>query len=184
MRVTADGAPLHTIKQHASQGSRKRRFGAELPEELRDMSDEELADRNARVWAVVLADCQRVAGVELDAFPNTRSSNEHGLRNRQAFAAALSIAVQEYGIPITRVQEMAERGDALSRIHRRYKDDVEVLRLIEAWEQNGGREHVQQSAVSRQVDVPAHVYESLSRRAARAGVSIEALLVSIIGADG
>ena len=184
MRVTADGAPLHTIKQHASQGSRKRRFGAELPEELRDMSDEELADRNARVWAVVLADCQRVAGVEIDAFPNTRQSNETGLRYRRAYAAATHIAVREYGIPIARVQELADRNDVRTRLLRRSKDDVEVLRLIEAWEQNGGREHVQQSAVSRQVDVPAHVYESLSRRAARAGVSIEALLVSIIGADG
>jgi hypothetical protein len=183
MRTTG-GTSLHTIKHHASQGTRKRRFGAELPEELQNMSDEELADRNARVWAVVLADCQRAAGVELDAFPNTRQSNETGLRNRQAFAAALTIAVREYGIPITRVQEFAERGDSLTRVHRRYKDDPEVLRLIEAWEQNGGRKHVQQSAVSRQVDVPAHVYESLARRAARAGVSIEALLVNIIGADG
>ena len=184
MRVTADGVPLHTIKQHASQGSRKRRFGAELPEELRGMSDEELANRNARVWAVVFADCQRVAGVELDAFPNTRATNEHGLRNRRALAAATTIAVQEYGIPITRIQEMTERSEALGRRRGSVKDDPEVLRLIEAWEQNGGREHVQRSAVSRQVDVPAHVYESLARRAARAGISIEALLVDIIGADG
>ena len=169
MRVTTDGTPLVMVKQHASQGSRRRRFGAELPEELRDMDDDELADRNARVWAVVLADCQRAAGVEVDAFPNTRTTNEHGLRNRQAFATALTIAVQEYGIPITRIREIAERGDALSRIHRRYKNDAEVRRLIEAWEQRGGREHVQRSAMSRQVDVPAHVYELLARRAARAG---------------
>jgi hypothetical protein len=180
--MTDGGTPLYLIKQHVSQGPKRRRLDAEMPEELRDLTDEELADRNARVWAVVLADCQRAAGVELDAYPNTRGGDP---RRTNPVRAALLIAVQEYGIPYSRLAELAERSvPDMSRSLVAARRNPKVTALVEAWERNGGREHVQRSAVSRQVDVPAHVYDSLARRAERAGVSIEALLASIIGLDG
>lgn len=175
----------HLRKRHTSQGESRRRFGARLPGELSCMTDAELDDRNARVWAVVLADCQRAAGVPVDSFPNLRTFG--GGRSRElrrsptvdAFRAALQICCDDYGIPKVRLADLTERTAPYVGVHVNTQSP-EIDAIKAAWRDAGGPAHVKSSASARQVDVSAAVYDLLVSEAARKGVAVGVLLTRLI----
>lgn len=138
---TTDAAPDHGAdylrKRHASEGPRRRSRRAELPAALRDLSDAELDDRNARIWATVQRACQVAAGVEPDAYPRLYSGSASGQAYRDAQRAALRICAREYGIPAARLAEIAETsapwvGSVLRQA------DPRADRIAAQWAQAGG----------------------------------------------
>lgn len=173
-------------KRHTSEGPRRRRFNAMLPPDLADLEDADLDDRNARVWAVVLADCQRAAGLEPDAYPNTSSVGKpsaHGL----ALRAALRIAKHKYGIPTARLAELTERTpQTIGRLidHKRTSEVgvAGVTSITTKWYHLRGPDHVDAAAATRQVDLPAHVYAVLQAEASRSGERIAAVVARLVQA--
>lgn len=172
-------------KRHTSQGESRRRFGVKLPDALANMTDAELDDRNARVWAVVLADCQRAAGVPVDSFPNLRTFERGRSRELRrsptvdAFRAALQICCNDYGIPKVRLADLTERTAPYVGVHVNTRSP-EIDAIKDAWRAAGGPAHVEASASTRQVDVSAAVYELLASEATRKGVAVGALLTRLI----
>ena len=77
---------------------------AELPRELRDLSDADLGDRHARVWAYLQFTYQLAAGFSPDTHPAVSDYDAWFA----ALRAGLRCAVRDYGIPIARLAEMCE----------------------------------------------------------------------------
>jgi len=141
VQQTTDAAPDHGAdylrKRHASEGSRRRSLRAELPPALRDLSDAELDDRNARIWATVQRACQVAAGVEPDAYPRLYSGSSTGQAYRAAQRAALRICAYQYGIPAARLAETAETSAPwVSSVLRQH--DPQADRVARDWAAAGG----------------------------------------------
>jgi hypothetical protein len=175
------GSTEYLRKRHMSQGESRRRFGSVLPPDLANLTDAELDDRNARVWAVVLADCQRAAGVDVDAFPDL-SGGKFVTPVAYAFKAAVQICHERYGIPIARLAELAEREPPTLGRHVSSQSE-RIDEIKEAWLTRGGVERVNESTTTRQIDVPAHVHAWLLREATRRGETI-GMLVARLATDG
>ena len=140
----------HARKRHTSQGVRKRKVSRQIADPaLRDLSDEELDDRNARVWATVQMSCQLAAGLE----PNSSAAQGRGgggtMKRRYMIAerAAARICRERYGIPPQRLAEISEHShEWASRVTRpegcygrgEPSTLAAVDELIAAWEANGG----------------------------------------------
>jgi hypothetical protein len=176
------------LKLHTNEGFSRGRSDAMLPTELAALSDRQLEDRNVRVWAVVLADCQRAAGLEPNPLPKLRAAlikpgpgSGQGSRpstHAMAMRAALQIANTRYGIPAARLAKLIERTPSdTARYIRDVRPEADAIKST--WLERGGPERIEAAATTRQVDVAVHVHNKLSREAARRGVSIEVLVARL-----
>jgi hypothetical protein len=143
----------HVRKRHTDQGVSKRKLARRIIDPaLRDLSDAELDDRNARVWATVQMSCQLAAGLEPDSAPvcngggRIDKSKPHQLPRGRAYAAARSacarICLERYGIPLARIAELAEATPQWAcRVTRGRGSAAQLAavdRIIETWETHGG----------------------------------------------
>ena len=111
---------------NTSEGLRRRRIRGELPRELRDLSDADLDDRHARVWAYLQFTYQLAAGFSPDMHP---AAGGYGAW-LAALRGALRRAVRDYGIPIARLAEMCESAAVWIAIVAR--DDAPAMDALDA----------------------------------------------------
>jgi hypothetical protein len=133
-------------KRHTSEGSHRRRNSRArtMPPELRNLTDAELDDRNARVWASVQRGCQIAAGVRPDSHPRLYSGNMEGTAYRVAQRAALRICFTRYGIPFPRLADLCEsQRQNVGKVCRAVDHAADDLARV--WETSQGPAMVERS---------------------------------------
>ena len=160
-------------KRHTSEGPKRRCIArSTLDPALASLSDAELDDRNARIWAVVQESCQVALGLDVVTSPDIR--HNHGIRGLlycTAQKAALRICRKRYGIPPARLAGVCshERGWISHVTRASNPPNADVAGLIARWESSGGP--------SRVVGVEDHVTVQISASAA-------VLLAQLVGDTG
>jgi hypothetical protein len=107
-----DTVSEHVRKRHTDEGVSKRKLARRIVDPaLRDLSDLELDDRNARVWATVQMSCQIAAGLEPDSSPIMGGGGGQIARRYMiAERAAARICRERYGIPPVRIAELSDHS--------------------------------------------------------------------------
>ena len=153
-------------KRHTSEGPKRRRIArSTLDPALASLSDAELDDRNARIWAVVQESCQVAMGQEPTANPNLRAhATIRDVLLRTAEKAALCVCHGRYGIPVTRLAAVAGRDRGWISVQVA-TPNPDTRGLIDRWESTEGPERVASLAILATVQITGDAAEALARLA-------------------
>ena len=159
-KTAHDPSDSYLRKRDTREGVRRRCLTTR-DELFAALSDRELDDRNARVWASVQHTIQVATGLEPLASPDLRSSDLTGARYRIAERCALRLCRDRYGIPVARLAEIS--GHSRPWVSRQCAaQDVDSLASERAWLDYGGPAIVDSRAELAAISVTSEARDALA----------------------
>lgn len=169
--------PDYLRKRHMSEGSGRRTL-RKIAHELAGCTDEQLDLRNSRVWTAVLHTCLELVNLPVDRVYNSYDRGPTGRAHTAAKAAAIQVCLREYGIPVSRIAEIA--GSSRQDISRHSQSTrPAVLELLARWPDSAGpaRAALQDTAT---IEVSCEAAQALLRAAEQLGTLPTALATAAI----